>query len=91
MLQYKRAADLGNARAIYNVGLFNEKGILIPKNEKLARGLCEKSALMGDDIGMINLARLLAKGWGTQGHRPSQGLAELGGAGGQPAGQANPG
>ncbi len=61
---YKRAADLGHARAIYNVGLFNEKGIVVPQNAKLARELYEKSATMGDDVAMLNLARLYANGIG---------------------------
>ncbi len=61
---YRKAADAGDARAMYSLGLMLETGDHAPKDVKAAYALYEKAAERGLADGAINLAVALAEGKG---------------------------
>jgi TPR repeat protein len=61
---YKLAGELGDARAINKLGLFNERGLGTEANLKRARAYYEKAAATGYDEATINLVRCYANGIG---------------------------
>jgi TPR repeat protein len=67
---YKQAADAGDARAMYSLGLMLETGDHAPKDVKAAYALYEKAAERGLADGAINLAVALAEGKGVQKNLP---------------------
>ena len=67
---YKKAADAGDARAMYSLGLMLETGDHAPKDLKAAYALYEKAAQRGLADGAINLAVALAQGAGIEKNLP---------------------
>ena len=67
---YKKAADAGDARAMYSLGLMLETGDHAPKDLKAAYALYEKAAQRGLADGAINLAVALAQGNGIEKNLP---------------------
>ncbi|MGO9769242.1 MAG: caspase family protein [Roseiarcus sp.] len=63
---YKKAADAGDARAMYSLGLMLETGDHAPKDVKAAYALYDKAAQRGLADGAINLAVALAQGIGIE-------------------------
>jgi TPR repeat protein len=62
---YRKAADAGDARAMYSLGLMLETGDHAPKDLKAAYALYQKAADRGLADGAINLAVALAEGRGV--------------------------
>jgi TPR repeat protein len=67
---YRKAADAGDARAMYSLGLMLETGDHAPKDLKAAYALYEKAADRGLADGAINLAVALAEGKGVAKNLP---------------------
>ena len=67
---YRKAADAGDARAMYSLGLMLETGDHAPKDLKAAYALYEKAADRGLADGAINLAVALAEGKGVDKNLP---------------------
>jgi len=67
---YRKAADAGDARAMYSLGLMLETGDHAPKDIKAAYALYEKAADRGLADGAINLAVALAEGKGVDKNLP---------------------
>jgi TPR repeat protein len=67
---YRKAADAGDARAMYSLGLMLETGDHAPKDLKTAYALYEKAADRGLADGAINLAVALAEGKGVDKNLP---------------------
>jgi len=67
---YRNAADAGDARAMYSLGLMLETGDHAPKDLKAAYALYEKAAGRGLADGAINLAVALAEGKGVDKNLP---------------------
>ena len=67
---YRKAADAGDARAMYSLGLMLETGDHAPKDLKAAYALYEKAADRGLADGAINLAVALAEGKGVERNLP---------------------
>ncbi len=63
---YKKAAEAGDARAMYSLGVMLETGDHAPKDPKAAYALYEKAAQRGLADGAINLAVALAQGAGIE-------------------------
>lgn len=63
---YKKAAEAGDARAMYSLGVMLEAGDHAPKDPKAAYALYEKAAQRGLADGAINLAVALAQGAGIE-------------------------
>jgi hypothetical protein len=59
---YRKAADAGDARALYSLGYLTELGDHVPKDLKGAYALYEKAAERGNADGAINLAVALWEG-----------------------------
>jgi len=67
---YRKAADAGDARAMYSLGLMLETGDHAPKDLKAAYALYAKAADRGLADGAINLAVALAEGKGVDKNLP---------------------
>src|SRR5208282_6448063 len=67
---FRKAADAGDARAMYSLGLMLETGDHAPKDLKAAYALYEKAAERGLADGAINLAVALAEGKGIAKNLP---------------------
>ena len=67
---YKKAADAGDARAMYSLGVMLETGDHAPKDLKAAYALYQKAAERGLADGAINLAVALAQGRGIEKNLP---------------------
>jgi TPR repeat protein len=67
---YREAADAGDARAMYSLGLMLETGDHAPKDLKAAYALYAKAADRGLADGAINLAVALAEGKGVDKNLP---------------------
>ena len=67
---YRQAAEAGDARAMYSLGLMLETGDHAPKDLKAAYALYEKAAQRGLADGAINLAVALAEGNGVAKNLP---------------------
>ena len=67
---YRKAADAGDARAMYSLGLMLETGDHAPKDPKAAYALYQKAAERGLADGAINLAVALAEGKGIDKNLP---------------------
>lgn len=67
---YKQAAEAGDARAMYSLGLMLESGDHAPKDLKAAYALYAKAAERGLADGAINLAVALAEGKGIEKNLP---------------------
>ncbi len=67
---YKKAADAGDARAMYSLGFMLEMGDHAPKDVKAAYALYEKAAERGLADGAINLAVALTRGDGIEKNLP---------------------
>ncbi|MGD0639604.1 MAG: caspase family protein [Roseiarcus sp.] len=67
---YRKAADAGDARAMYSLGLMLETGDHAPKDIKAAYALYQKAAERGLADGAINLAVALAEGKGIEKNLP---------------------
>jgi TPR repeat protein len=67
---YRKAADAGDARAMYSLGLMLETGDHAPKDLEAAYALYEKAADRGLADGAINLAVALAEGKGVDKNLP---------------------
>jgi len=67
---YRQAAEAGDARAMYSLGLMLETGDHAPKDLKAAYALYEKAAERGLADGAINLAVALAEGKGVAKNLP---------------------
>jgi TPR repeat protein len=63
---YRQAAEAGDARAMYSLGLMLETGDHAPKDLKAAYALYEKAAERGLADGAINLAVALVEGKGVE-------------------------
>ena len=62
---FKTGAEHGNATAMYNIGVFYQKGYGVPRDYAKAREWYEKAAAKDNELAMHNLGALFANGLGV--------------------------
>ena len=66
MSWFRKAADLGSASAMNNIGIIYECGLGTEQDYKEAMQWYRKSADLGNTLAMLNLSLLYFNGWGVE-------------------------